>query len=83
MVTKEYRIPLSDVIYVVVMFVNALAYMYAVYYLFSDYSEVKFMYSAFSFLFLAVAVLYNSVNYKLSSVILHIISILFALKVVF
>jgi len=66
----------------VVEFINALVYAYATFYLFGNYSEAGFMYLMFSGLSWVVAVLYSSVGHKLSSVAVHVISILFALKVV-
>jgi hypothetical protein len=82
MVRKESNMSLSDVVVEVAMFINVLVYVYASYYLFNSYSEVKFMYLMFSALSSMVAVLYNSVGHRLTSAALHVASVLFALKVV-
>jgi len=81
-VVSGVRVPLSDVVVAIAVFVNALVYVYATFYLFGNYSEAGFMYLMFSGLSWLVAVLYNSVGHKLSSAAVHVISTLFALKVV-
>ena len=67
----------------VVELVSALVFVYAVFHLFSNYSEVRFMYLVFSFLHIIVADLYDCMGRKLSSVVFNVISVLFALKAVF
>jgi hypothetical protein len=67
----------------VVELVNVLVFVYAVFHLFSNYSEVRFMYLVFSFLHIIVADLYDYMGRKLSSAVFNVISVLFALKAVF
>jgi hypothetical protein len=83
MVTEEDKPSLSDVIYTVVFLINVFVFVYAAYYLFNDYSEVRFMYLTFSILFFMVAVLYYDVGQKLSGAAIHVFSVLYALKIVF
>jgi hypothetical protein len=82
MVTEVDEISIFGIVVAVVVVVNIFVYVYAVYHLFSSYSEVKFMYLAFSFLSWMVAVLYDYVGRRLTSVVMHVISILFAVRVV-
>jgi uncharacterized membrane protein len=71
------------IVVIIVAIVNAIVYTYALFHFFDGYSDVKFMYLAFSLVFFVIADLYDDMNRKLSSIAMHIISILFALKVVF
>jgi len=67
----------------IVELVNVLVFVYAVFHLFSNYSEVRFMYLTVSFLHVVIADLYDYVGRRLSSAVMNIISVLFALKAVF
>ena len=67
----------------VVELVSALVFVYATFHLFSNYSEVRFMYLTISFLHLVIADLYDYIGRKLCSVVMNVVSVLFALKVVF
>ena len=67
----------------VVELVNVLVFVYAVFHLFSNYSEVRFMYLTVSFMHVVIADLYDYVGRRLSSAVMNVISTLFALKAVF
>jgi hypothetical protein len=82
MVTGEDKPSIYDIVYVILFLINIFVFVYAQYHLFNNYSEVKFIYLTFSILFWMVGVLYYNIGYKLSGSMIHVFSILFAVRVV-
>jgi hypothetical protein len=82
MVTED-KVSLYSIVVSVVMLINVFVIVYALYHLHFNYSEFKFIYFTFSTLFSIIATLSISIGYRFSSVVIYIISMLFALKVVF
>ena len=80
MVTEECK-PSAAV--AVALAVNVLVLMFAFVSLFTGYSLVRWLYFAISILFFAIADIYDDMCRRFSATVVHVISALVALKVVF
>ena len=78
MVTRRCK---PSVAVVVAFTVNILVLVYAAVRLFGDYSQVRWLFFDVAVLFSAVADIYDNLCRRFSSVVMHIISTLVALKV--
>jgi len=67
----------------VALAVNVLVLLFALVRLFADYSLVRWLYFTVSILFFAVADVYADMCRRFSAAVMHVISALVALKVVF
>ena len=67
----------------VALAVNVLVLLFALVRLFADYSLVRWLYFTVSILFFAIADVYADMCRRFSAAVMHVISALVALKVVF
>ena len=77
MVTRECR---YSVAVVVALTVNILALVYAVVSIFGNYSVARWLSLELAVLFLVVADIYDNLCRRFSAVVMHVISVLVALK---
>jgi hypothetical protein len=72
-----------SVVYIAVTVVNILVLLFALVSLFINYSLVRWLYFMIAFAFFMIGDIYGSIGHTHSAVVIHIVSVLLALNVVF